>query len=69
MRILPRPLEHLELGPAGEQKTLPGAVEMIPELDRTGDEGPEHVLLDVLDTEQRGAAGPRLELPDSKVLT
>ena len=36
---------------------------MVPELDGAGDEGPEHVLLDVLNAEQCRTAGVGLELP------
>jgi len=63
VRILPGPFEHLELRLGGEEKTLPCAVEMIPKFDGARDEGSEDILLNILDTEQRGAAGPGLELP------
>jgi len=61
--VLPGPFEDLELRLTGEEESLPGPVEMIPELDGTGDQGTEHILLDILDTEQRRTARLGLELP------
>ena len=51
MWVLAGPFEDLELRLTGEEKGLAGPVEMIPQLDGTGDQGTEHVLLDILDTE------------------
>jgi len=50
VRILAGPLEDLELRLTGEEKSLAGPIEMIPELDGTRYQGTEHVLLDILDT-------------------
>ena len=51
VRVLAGPFEDLELRLTGEEKGLAGPVEMVPQLDGTGDQGTEHVLLDILDTE------------------
>jgi len=63
VRILSGPPEHLELRMTSEEEALPRPVEVVPELDGAGDEGPEHVLLDVLDAEESRATGVGLELP------
>ena len=62
--VFPGPFEDLELRLTGEEESLAGSVEMIPQLDGTGDQGAEHVLLDILDTEQCRTARLGLELPE-----
>ena len=64
MRVLPGPFKDLELRLAGKEKSLAGPIEMIPELDGTRDQGSEHILLNVLDTQQGRAAGLGLEFPE-----
>ena len=64
VRVLAGPFEDLELRLTGEEKSLAGPIEMIPELDGTRYQGTEHVLLDILDTKQGRTAGLRLELPE-----
>ena len=64
MWVLARPFEDLELRLTGEEKSLASPVEMVLQLDGTGDQGTEHVLLDILDTEQRRTAGLGMELPE-----
>ena len=61
--VLAGPFEHLELGLTAEEETLPRAVEMVPQLDGTGDEGAEYVLLDVLNTQQCRTARLGLKFP------
>jgi len=63
VRVLARPFEDLELRLTGEEKSLASPVEMVPQLDGAGDQGTEHILLDILDTEQRWTASLALELP------
>ena len=48
--VLAGPFEDLELRLTGEEESLAGPVEMIPQLDGAGDQGTEHILLDILDT-------------------
>ena len=64
MWVLARPFEDLELRLTSEEKSLASPVEMVPELDGAGDQGSEHILLDILDTEQRRTARLTLELPE-----
>ena len=64
MWVLARPFEDLELRLTCEEKCLPSPVEMVPQLDGAGYQGTEHILLDILDTEQCRTARLGLELPE-----